>query len=481
MTVQNASQLPPRAEEISQLIRKRLADVDTGGGARETVTLDWGSRPLHVEVIDLSLADVYYNPGTHRIRAQRGHDPELDAELRTEPYGEKGQQYLEKLLRARPSDPENPAPDPEFEKLREDLRQFGQNDPGLVTHQGILVNGNTRAAALRDLGATSIRVGVLPASFTADDVSEVELALQLRKENKRDYSYVNRLLAMEEQAGMGRTPARIAKEFRIQEKTYHQERWILSTIRELIDRSTTPEGARLRLVDFEFDQEKLKELERLYKKISSAEPEEAEVIKELRLAGILLDFSKTDVRHIDQDFVKQKYLAGALPPALLGRPERSSPAEVAIPGLDVSVPAASAPVAEARALTDQIIQSLAARKSTVQVTETRKTEVETVLTSAKAAFDTAIDRAGRDARIRKRKQLAPARLAEASAFIDQTTDELVNARTSHSLDEEAFDEALVHLRTSLTKLARQAGRVPGEPGDGVAWLLSAVTAEGGRP
>jgi hypothetical protein len=322
---------------------------------------------------------------------------------------------------------------------------------------------------------------VLPASFTSDDINEVELALQLRKENKRDYSYVNRLIAMEEQAAMGRTPAHIAREFRIQEKTYHQERWILSTIRELIDRSATAEGARLRLVDFEFDQEKLKELERLYKTISAAEPDEAELIKELRLAGILLDFSKTDVRHIDQDFVKREYLTEALPPALRDVAGGGEPAEVAIPGLGVSVSASSSRVAGARALTDQIMQSLAARKSTVKISEARKAEVETVLSSAKAAFDMAIDRAGRDARIRKRKQLAPARLAEASAFIDQTTDELVKARTSHSLDEEAFDDALVRLRKSLTKLARQAGRVPGEPGDGVAWLLSAVTTEGGRP
>ncbi|NED80044.1 hypothetical protein G3I76_08015, partial [Streptomyces sp. SID11233] len=79
------------------------------------------------------------------------------------------------LLRALPSDPGKP--DPAFETLKKDLEEFGQNDPGLVTHHGVLVNGNTRAAALRAIRATSIRVGVLPASFTSRDVSAVELAL----------------------------------------------------------------------------------------------------------------------------------------------------------------------------------------------------------------------------------------------------------------------------------------------------------------
>ncbi|MFD0393592.1 hypothetical protein ACFQ3Z_18650 [Streptomyces nogalater] len=67
----------------------------------------------------------------------------------------------------------------------------------------------------------------------------MELALQLRQDQRRDYSYINRLIAMEEQAAMGRTPEQIAKEFRIRTATYHQERWILSTIKELNDRSAS--------------------------------------------------------------------------------------------------------------------------------------------------------------------------------------------------------------------------------------------------
>lgn len=58
--------------------------------------------------------------------------------------------------------------------------------------------------------------------------------------------------------------------------------------------------------------------------------------------------------------------------------------------------------------------------------------------------------------------------------------DLVQARTSHSLDEEAFDEAVLKLRGSLRKLAQQAGRSLSAPGDGVAWLLEAVTVEDSR-
>ncbi|MGW0562605.1 hypothetical protein ACWDZ4_18770 [Streptomyces sp. NPDC003016] len=472
-------QAPPRADEFSELIKKRLEEVKNSGGTRETVTVDWNGQAIHVEVIDLPLESLYLNPSTHRIRAQRSHDSLKDQALDSDPWSAESQGYLKYLLQAEPANPN--LRDSAFDKLKESLEQFGQNDPGLVTHHGVLVNGNTRAAALRESGVQSMRVGVLPASFTWADINAVELSLQLRKDHRRDYSYINRLLAMEEQAALGRTPEVIAKEFRILTKTYHQERWILSTIRELIERSRSG-SASLRLVDFEDDQEKLKELERLYKKLSTVEPDEAEVIKEWRLAAMLLDFAKTDVRHIDEHFAKADYLARSLPSSLsdAGKKAGSAPEAVVVPGLGVTVPGVTSRVADARALNDQILRAKAVAGATgTNVSDADKQTARALFDEAKEAFDKAIDDAGRDARVRKRKQLAPARLADACADIDQCVIELVQARTARSLDEEAFDDAVLQLKESLGKLAQQAKRIQGEPGDGVSWLVEAVTE--GRP
>ncbi|GEK03806.1 hypothetical protein [Streptomyces sp. 1-11] len=468
---------PPRAAEFSELIKKKVQEAKAAGGTRETVRVDWNEQHAHVEVIDLPLSGLYLNPGTHRIRAQRSHNADADEALDKDPWTQDSQEYLTFLLKASPTDPN--LRDPDFDKLKESLEQFGQNDPGLVTHQGILVNGNTRAVALRDLRVQTMRVGVLPESFTWADINAVELSLQLRMDHRRDYTYINRLLAMEEQASLGRTPEQIAKEFRILVKTYHQERWILSTIKELIDRSRSGGGVALRLVDWEGAQERLKELHRLYVKLEGVDRDQAEILKEWRLAAILLDFSKTDVRHIDEEFLKEDYLADTLPGLL--RTEVSGEDAVPIPGLGLTVPGASSAVSEARALNDGLLRAAAAvRSSGGSLADSEKGKSQAVLDDARKAFDEAIEAAGRSARLRKRKQLAPARLAEASASIDQCVMDLVQARTSRSLDEEAFDEAVLKLRSSLRKLAQQAGRGLPTPGDGVAWLLKAVSSEESR-
>ncbi|SDZ58188.1 hypothetical protein SAMN05216215_11144 [Saccharopolyspora shandongensis] len=465
--------LPPTAAEISELIKKRLAEATASSGARETVTVEWNQQPLHVEVIDVPLSYLYFNPATHRIRAQRSHDPDQDRALTEDPYSAESQDYLAFLLQAEPADPNRR--DQDFEQLKESLKDFGQSDPGLVTHHGVLVNGNTRAAALRELGRQSMRVGVLPESFTWADINAVELSLQLRPDKRRDYSYINKLLAMEEQAALGKTKEVIAKEFHVRVSTVEQGRWILGEIREQIERSKKDGSPGLRLIDFEDDQEKFKELHRAWDTTRAKGPAQADALKELRLAAITLDFAKTDVRLIENGAFHEEYLKKWLPEGFDSASTHSD--ELAVPGLGVSLPSEPDALAVARKINDEVLRVKAEMKAATGVSVEEKKQAGDRFLQVKDAFDRALDQAGRDSRIRKRKQLAPARLADACADIDQCVADLVQARAANALDENAFDEAVVNLRESLRKLARQAGRGIAYPGEGVTWLIEAVSDE----
>ncbi|MEW1635766.1 transcriptional regulator [Streptomyces sp. NPDC093801] len=462
---------PPRAAMIQELVETRLKEVGDGGGLQETLTVEWRAKPLVVQVIDMPIDQVYFNPATHRIRAQRSFDPERDALLTEAPWSPESQEYLRYLLQALPSNPAER--DGDFDELRQSLKDYRQNEPGLMTRDGILVNGNTRVAALRELGVSSVRVGVLPESCTWTDINAVELSLQLRHDTRRPYSYINRLLTIEEQAAAGRPLADIAKDFRIRTETAEQDRWVLSTLNDLVTRSKAGQ-AQLKLMDFEDHQEKLRELHRAYAKTVRQNPGQADLLKENRLALIVLEFSKTDVRLADVDF-RTRYLQRHLPEQLRQASEQPAAARV-IPGLNRALPGDSPQVAAAKALTDTLLRAKAVKRAPEGVNREQTDEAAALWQQARDAVNEALVPAGKDARVRKRKQAAPDRLHDAVQDIEQCVTDMTLARASRNLDEETLDEAILALRASLKKLAREAARIE-EPGDGVAWLLDAVRQE----
>nr|WSZ96179.1 transcriptional regulator [Streptomyces sp. NBC_00857] len=462
---------PPLAAENQKQVEQRLKELVADSSVQETLTVEWRTKPLVVQVIDMPLESLYYNPGTHRIRAQRSFDPAKDRLLEEDPWTDESQDYLEYLLQAEPSDPDKR--DKDFEDLKESLKDFKQNEPGLITREGVLVNGNTRAAALRELGVTNIRVGVLPESCTWADINSVELSLQLRHDTRRPYSYINRLLTIEEEVAAGRQLADIAKEFRIRTTTAEQDLWVLACLKDLTERSKT-EQAQLRLLDFEDAQEKLRELHRAYGKAAKANREKAELLKESRLAAIALEFSKTDVRLIESEF-RNRYLENRLPENL--KAVSADTAERKIPGINRAVKSAAPDVAAARAFTDAVLRAKAVERSVKTVTVDEHQRATEVFEQAKRAIEDALEPAGKDARVRKRKQAAPDRLHDACQDIDQCVTDMVLARASGSLDEETFDEAVLKLKGSLDKLAHAAAKSIEVPGDGVAWLFEAVRPE----
>ncbi|MET9481890.1 transcriptional regulator [Streptomyces sp. NPDC006638] len=462
---------PPLATENQELVEQRLKELAAGVGLQETLTIEWRTKPLVVHVIDMPVESLYYNPGTHRIRAQRSFDPARDLALDADPWSDESQDYLGHLLQAEPSDPAKR--DKEFEDLKESLKDYKQNEPGLITRDGVLVNGNTRAAALRELGVTYIRVGVLPEFCTWADINAVELSLQLRHDTRRPYSYINRLLTIDEEVTSGRQLADVARDFRIRTTTAEQDLWVLSCLRDLTERSKSGES-QLRLLDFEDAQEKLRELHRAYSKESKGNREKADLLKESRLAAIVLEFSKTDVRLIETDF-RTRYLEHRLPEDL-----RATPAETAerrIPGINRTVKSAAPAVAAARAFTDAVLKAKAVERAVGTVSGAEHEQAAAVFRQARRAIEDALEPAGKDLRVRKRKQAAPDRLHDACQDIDQCITDMALARASRSLDEETFDEAVLKLKASLDKLAHAAAQSIEVPGDGVAWLLDALRPE----
>nr|WP_308113858.1 transcriptional regulator [Kineosporia corallincola] len=460
---------PPNAGQIRSLVDERLKEATSTTGASETIKIEFRTQPIIVQVIDMPVPLLYYNPGTHRIRAQRSHNADKDALLTQDPWAPESQEYLHSLLNTLPSDPTRR--DPKFDELLPNLKEYGQIEAGLITRDGILVNGNTRRAALKELGKPSIRVGVLPASTTWEDIHAVELALQLRPDHRRDYSYINHLLAVDEQLTFGRQLPEIARTFHTTTKVLERDVWILNCLRDLIRRSKT-EDFSMRLMDFEEGKEKLFELYRSVK--NEGNKDKADLLKESRLAAITFEFAKTDVRYISDDF-QSRYLEKRLPDEI--KQEAPAPAVKVIPGLNRVAPSATPQLSAARALTDRILQLTAIEVAADRLTPSKVAEVTEAKQKLRDAFDDAIDVAGRDARMRKKRQAAPDRIVEATKHLDQCITDLVMSRGNNSLDEEAFDDALIELRSVLRRVGVEANKSISIPGDGLTWLRQATAKD----
>lgn len=100
-----------------------------------------------------------------------------------------------------------------------------------------------------------------------------------------------------------------------------------------------------------------------------------------------------------------------------------------------------------------------------------------MIASFKEAFDEAIETAGREARLRKKRQAAPDRVNDACKDLEQSITDLVLSRGNSSLDEGAFDDALEQLRKVLGTLSVEARRSIELPGNGLTWLIAAVGDE----
>ena len=459
-------QTPPNAENARHIVEKRLQGVAAQGGLPETQTIEWRGVATQIPVITMPVDLLYYNPDTHRIRAQRSMDPVQEEGLEANPYSTAAQAYLHKLLMGNPSDPSTV--DPSFTALKDDLKAHAQREPGIISRAGVLVNGNTRQAALKTLGIQHIRVAVLPADAGHDDLQAIELSLQLRKEHRRDYSFMNFLLAIDERAATGQPAEKIQEDFHIKPTTYERSRWILEAVRDAILRSAHKDGngetRTLSLVHFETHQGKLEELYRAYMGLKSTNSNQAEALKEQRLLALILNKSKTDLRLIEQDFTA-KFAKGLVPGT-----NEAKPADIKIPGTAISVAGPSVEVVALQRLTTRALQAKTITVSPGTAKPEETVEAHNFLVGLENTLVKGLEQAGKQTRIQKRKFAAAERLSDAGDDLDLAIGAVVEAKATGNFNPADLDDALLNFKKSLTKLSGHINRGAESTAEGSVWL-----------
>ncbi len=107
------------------------------------------------------------------------------------------------------------------------LRKDKQREPLLISSTGVVINGNRRLAAMRELYAedsaansefSHVNCMVLPEDATPDEIVDVEASLQAKPETKLDYDWIGDGQLINRLINMGRTTAQVADQLNRGEK-----------------------------------------------------------------------------------------------------------------------------------------------------------------------------------------------------------------------------------------------------------------------
>jgi hypothetical protein len=100
----------------------------------------------------------------------------------------------------------------ENEKIKEDLRKNTQIFPGIITVDGVVINGNRRKALLEELYHEThddrynyLDAHILPSDITKSELWLIEAGIQLSAPQQLDYSPINHLLKLSEGLNSGLT------------------------------------------------------------------------------------------------------------------------------------------------------------------------------------------------------------------------------------------------------------------------------------
>jgi ParB-like chromosome segregation protein Spo0J len=91
------------------------------------------------------------------------------------------------------------------------LEKDGQRERLLISSTGVVINGNRRLSALRELGTEYVDCMVLPADATADEIVDIEANLQAKSETKLDYDWIGDAQLINRLVHMGRSTKEIAE------------------------------------------------------------------------------------------------------------------------------------------------------------------------------------------------------------------------------------------------------------------------------
>lgn len=291
--------LEARQHAIAAAQQAAAEAVKNGTGAAQK--FEYKGETLPSPVVRIELDYVLLNPHSHRIGAQvQSRSADERALLETDPYGSEAQKLISQLLRETEG----------YEGLKNILARDKQRDPGVMTISGILINANTRAVALRELGEKYLDVVVLPADAGKTEFNELELRLQMAREGKQAYSFTSQLLFIEDLINSGRSTTEIgvvlypdlADDTSGQKEAaskVEQEVRLLALVRDVVSLG----AGKTTFQDLDNSRQAFIEIDSDFQSMKNKNREVADLVKDAQLTAMISGLDYRKIRAIDHNLI----------------------------------------------------------------------------------------------------------------------------------------------------------------------------------
>lgn len=408
----------------------------------------WVRDQKELPVVSVPIEWVRFSTLNHRTRAEQKREISKSQTLglfSEDPLGEMAQNAQLQILTTQYG----------FDELLTDLRKRGQRELAVVTAEGILINGNRRAAALRQLWfkehaekARYIKTFVLPSDADKNELIDLETELQVAKDLREEYSWVNEALLIEEIFEMtNKDWDKVAKRMRLDKDDVQTQYAKLQQLHQLVAMSN---GTRYH-ADFDDNNSAFEELA---KHIKGKSPREAASVRNVYFLGTLAGTKYRDLRHLKRPdastFVHDEFVNEPTLKSLMSLADDSGdnePHDI----FDDVLGADDAPDSDH---VNAVLSFLAKQKidQVVDLPAGDTVTVEQLLGSVKSAVDAAAKEASEESK-EARAALAPLnKLDNATSNINGAIKALAKARVQDDWDEEAFKAKVEEVKSAISQI-----------------------------
>ncbi|MEU6715011.1 hypothetical protein ABZ897_26405 [Nonomuraea sp. NPDC046802] len=432
---------------IPNLDPDRAAFLATRNRLSPVTVPAWPRIVKDLPQVQVEVTWVRFSTLNHRTKAEQLreiHQCGRDDLFTHDPLGPDAQQAQYSILRRQEG----------FEALKADLVARGQQDPAILTADGVLINGNRRCAAMRSLYEEDsalqfqyIKCLVLPEDATAEELIYLEAELQVARDFKQDYSWVNEAMLIEDLFN------RAGKDWKQVAARMHRK---VSDVRELYDKLQQvhqlvelSQGARLH-VDFTDNESAFDELA---KHIKNRPTKEADAVKAVYFLGTLAGAEYRNLRHLRRpdaaELVRQELEGNPALKPVLDIAEEPALGDAGDDLLD-DVLGESAPQSPLH----NVLSFVATKRPGANITLANgdKVAVQDVLGSLRSAINTVSFESAEEQRDQSAVAAPVVRAERAIAELKRVQSALPKARVLEDWDEANFSEKVGQLEKLVAKI-----------------------------